>query len=504
MSTQRVLIISQPKCGSTAIYYKLKQALPPECQCFFEPPSVQDIRQGLDTALPALAKVLLPPWSEGFDPTAFDGRPEFEKVILLYRDPRDFMISAYLYSFFESFTAANPLTASRALGVLRAKEQKPDQFSFLQLIAAKNGLERGDHIDVRDMPVPVWMDKYGNELDLKIHPLQAVKSTLAQQIKDITERDLQYKGFLGYILDSMKGMVQVHKHYAQQSENVFWLSYEDMVQGRLEGLEAFLGLQLERETTVDAQHQRVVRTKNSGDWINWLLEEDVAFLKPLFQEFMELFGYTDDWPLPETRTITSDVASRYVYKLFKQRASRTNLDLEEDGMLKLSELLTRDSSEEEAYVPGFKVIKTGLEGSDDVHIEDPHFETLDGQRVNVLVPTHTYQYVYRVKFDQPFQGICFWMQIVNHNDRALVKANSYETGQRIEHVEAGDVYEVRFPVLCELHRGFYFCHSGITHEADGETVPLHRETQVTVVMVRKVFRAVRPNINKISAPEIST
>ena len=107
--------------------------------------------------------------------------------------------------------------------------------------------------------------------------------------------------------------------FFHQNPGYFLLKYEDFVSERLEKLEQYLGFPLERKTKVDPQYHRVARTKRAGDWSNWFLAEDVEFFRPIFQGFMEEFGYEDDWSLNPERAISAEHASGYVRNLIAER-----------------------------------------------------------------------------------------------------------------------------------------------------------------------------------------
>jgi hypothetical protein len=100
----KILIIGQPKTGTSALFFKIKNSFPGESKCLFEP-QPEEIA-AIDVIshpqeIPVLAKVLL----------LNDGRQwheyirRFEKTIFLTRDPRDRLVSALLYSVRDSYRA---------------------------------------------------------------------------------------------------------------------------------------------------------------------------------------------------------------------------------------------------------------------------------------------------------------------------------------------------------------------------------------------------------------
>jgi hypothetical protein len=106
------------------------------------------------------------------------------------------------------------------------------------------------------------------------------------------------------------------------------LKYEDFVDENFADLEAYLGFPLKGSGQVDERHLRVVRTKKAGDWKNWFLEDDVTFFRPIFKEFMERFGYADDWTLPPDPVIAVEASSNYVRSLVAEREAQTRINEE--------------------------------------------------------------------------------------------------------------------------------------------------------------------------------
>ena len=80
---------------------------------------------------------------------------------------------------------------------------------------------------------------------------------------------------------------------------LFHVGYEDVVERRLGAIEEYLGLPLTATREVDPQYRRVARSKTYSDWRNWFLPEDVEFFRPRMAEYMDEYGYGDDWTLPE-------------------------------------------------------------------------------------------------------------------------------------------------------------------------------------------------------------
>ena len=105
-------------------------------------------------------------------------------------------------------------------------------------------------------------------------------------------------------------------------------------------------------------------------------------------------------------------------------------------------------------------------------IVDPHIETLDGHRVNVLVPRESYVITYRVRFHRPAYHV-HWgtliktIQGVNLSGMAVPKTLE-------DFIPAGSDVRVAFHMQCQLTPGVYFANSGVFGVVDGEEGYLHR------------------------------
>jgi hypothetical protein len=100
------------------------------------------------------------------------------------------------------------------------------------------------------------------------------------------------------------------------------LKYEDFIDKRLDGLSTYLGIKLDGDTEVAAQHQRVVRTRAYGNWRRWFTEQDVEFFKPIIADFLRTMGYnSDDWRLEKVTQLASSEGSDYMKKLNTRSAS---------------------------------------------------------------------------------------------------------------------------------------------------------------------------------------
>lgn len=107
-------------------------------------------------------------------------------------------------------------------------------------------------------------------------------------------------------------------------------------------------------------------------------------------------------------------------------------------------------------------------------IEDPHIETLDGIRVNVLKTQREYVYVYRVRFDQGVAGVRCGMLIKNVTGLDLAGCATSREIERLDWVDTGAILEVRFRFPCMFSSGTYFMNAGVQGRLDEEDIYLDR------------------------------
>lgn len=93
-------------------------------------------------------------------------------------------------------------------------------------------------------------------------------------------------------------------------------------------------------------------------------------------------------------------------------------------------------------------------------IVDPQIQTLQGAKVNVLVPGEQYVYTYQVRFDQASAGVRFGMMIRTVTGVEVGGAASCLPENAVPVVEVGEVALVRFRFRCLLAPGTYFLNAG--------------------------------------------
>lgn len=107
-------------------------------------------------------------------------------------------------------------------------------------------------------------------------------------------------------------------------------------------------------------------------------------------------------------------------------------------------------------------------------IFDPHIETLDGRRVNILQPQREYVYAYRVRLDRTASNVRCGMLIKTVTGLELVGCTTSWRGESLPDVVAGSELEVRFRFPCLFASGAYFLNAGVQGSVGGEDAYLDR------------------------------
>jgi Protein of unknown function (DUF3102) len=229
------LVIGLGKSGTTILFTRIRGSLPPETRTFFEPSTTEQLKAVLSNSTPTLTKCLLNQISA--DELA---AREFDRNVLIVRDPRDRLISDLLYKFYEFSIRQNTAGFEEARHLLAKKVQEPRCFSTIGLF---------------------------------------------ERIKELGEVtppgfDVQHARVVDY----------------QRLIDPYCLRYEDFVDGATQGLEDYLGIQLSAGVEVDDRFRRVTRSRSYGEWRSWLTDEDVEYVNSTAGEFMKLFGYEPEPP----------------------------------------------------------------------------------------------------------------------------------------------------------------------------------------------------------------
>lgn len=257
-----ILVLGHPKTGTTSLFHRILASWPRPGAAVFEPRTIEELRAQCRPGEPVLAKVLLPT-SPAYLATL---EQEFDRRILLVRDPRDSLVSAMLYfGAYHTLWERPAAEIAACLAVLREKERRPASHSVLDLYRT---------------------------LDPSVGA-EGLVALFARLLPEVVR-----------LADSGRYLV---------------LPYEELVRDRLEPLEAYMGFGLGRGKAVPEGYRRVLRTGASGSWRTWFRPADVACFHAVFADFLVRFGYPTSWELDPDPVIPAAHASGYVLRLLAER-----------------------------------------------------------------------------------------------------------------------------------------------------------------------------------------
>ncbi|MGI9601487.1 MAG: hypothetical protein ACR2QE_06370 [Acidimicrobiales bacterium] len=252
----KTLILGEAKSGTTMLHRAICDArnIAPE-HSYFEP---EDLTQ-IDLSPPELvAKKLLGNLS-GEEKNLFG---EFDRRVLIVRDPRDRLVSWLLYDIHGRVNDLDPEKIETFIDMLRKKEEDPVGVPFLRLTHA-------------------YWRLTGNDL------LSALARSTAR-LNDLLGR---YRDLFTLVY------------------------YELYIAGQTSQLEIYLEVDELGTPDVGPDLQRVVRTKSSGDWKHWFTDRDLLWLRPMVSSVLRRLDYQKGWDLAEHPTIDPEHCSRYVERL---------------------------------------------------------------------------------------------------------------------------------------------------------------------------------------------
>ncbi|GAB2586999.1 ABC transporter ATP-binding protein [Dyella jejuensis] len=116
-------------------------------------------------------------------------------------------------------------------------------------------------------------------------------------------------------------------------------------------------------------------------------------------------------------------------------------------------------------------------------IEQPHIETPEGRKVNVLRSGQEYVFIYRVDFREAAAGVRCGMLIKTLTGLELGGGASSLPQDSITLVEAGQTVEVRFRFRCLLDGGTYFTNAGVLARVGEEETYVDRLIDATMFRV---------------------
>ncbi|MEH6590800.1 MAG: hypothetical protein V7746_11105 [Halioglobus sp.] len=226
------LISGLAKSGTTILFSRLQQAIAGEPDTFFEPHTDEqfaDILAGESSD--TLTKVLI-----GRATSANADIANFDRHVLIHRDPRDQFISMLLYLFYDFQLNGDQAAYDQAAAALQDKVNNPGQYSTIELYNTVSSL-------VGRAPAGVFKN---------LHREQRL---------------------------------------FEDSFSPFLLRYEDFIDHKLDAAEDYLGLSLSNSAQVPSEYSRVARSKSYGEWRHWLNDEDLAYINKHWGKTLSRLGY---------------------------------------------------------------------------------------------------------------------------------------------------------------------------------------------------------------------
>lgn len=259
----RIAVYGLYKTGTTALFASIRRALPTPPRTLFEGIEYRPTSGDQDTGV--LAKVIA-----GHNEVDYESFMPFEKKILLVRDPRDWIISGCLFltKEIEGIYLDHDAT-SNILAMLEQKENAPRTIPFVTLLEEVISSSSLKTLDV-----------------------------FSDRVRDLLDR-----------LPALEDMIQP----------CLRLHYEDFIDGKLQTLSRYIGLDIQNDISVEAEFPDVPRTKSYGNWKSWFTQEDIDFFRPIFSSFLEYYGYDSNWELNASPRIPASHGSRYVRNIVERK-----------------------------------------------------------------------------------------------------------------------------------------------------------------------------------------
>jgi|SanBayMetagenome_1026888.scaffolds.fasta_scaffold28051_2 hypothetical protein len=265
----KILIVGTGKSGTTALAYAIKQGFQ-DYELIFEPKTLTALNYQKESFIvKSINTVQNSLWKEEKSEISM-----FDKKILIIRHPFDAIISVLLYDPFNRLQFDSDENVKTYIDIIKRKVEQPNLVSLDQIMQTYQKIVGFDFVKV----IKIWY-------------------------KELIEMSINKE--LGF----------------------FVLKYEDFVEGKLESINCYLGLDnLNYKVEVDSQFARVSRTKKHSDWKNWFSQKDINDIEPHFIDFIQKFSY--DTNLVESLGVIEPKTS-YLYTINVVNEARRNKGLTE-------------------------------------------------------------------------------------------------------------------------------------------------------------------------------
>jgi hypothetical protein len=281
-----ILILGAAKSGTTALFYAVQKALQNSglsAKGLFEPRNQEKVIAYLEARTDAvpLVKALLGPFLRW--PGDVSGL--FAKRIIIYRDPRDNVVSRIPFMLTKLVALSEREKRGALEALFRRKERRPGTLSVIDMV---------------------------------------------REIEKISGRS--------NLLESIRNNALLPAKMKRERPNDFFLMpYDDLIEGKFRSLSDYIGFDVQGDYEVDQKHSFVIRTKASGGWKDWFLPEDIKyFAKEVADDYL-LLGFNPNEAAKKVRSIAPKTCSEYVSAQFS-RLDEKRKERRRDGRVVQSNL----------------------------------------------------------------------------------------------------------------------------------------------------------------------
>ncbi|RUL73160.1 ABC transporter ATP-binding protein [Dyella choica] len=137
------------------------------------------------------------------------------------------------------------------------------------------------------------------------------------------------------------------------------------------------------------------------------------------------------------------------------------VDEEGPGFQRAADATVEEDGIQAYWEEGLKPSSTILYEQRGARIDEPHLQTLSGEKVNVLIPGETYVYTYKVRVERTLSNVRCGMMIRSLTGIEVGGAVTAMSKDAISIVGSGEVLSVRFRFRCLLASGTYFLNAGV-------------------------------------------
>lgn len=263
MKRDRIVVFGLYKTGTTALFQNIRNSLSRGPRLLHE--ATRFVPEPSDRETGVLAKVII-----GDENVDYGSFMQFEKKVLIIRDPRDWIISGCLFLPQEiERIYLDSAVVEDIVAALRRKEAGPGQVPFSSIV----------------------------EKVLSYSPVHD-SGTLLTWAGRALDTLIEFEAGLGAACR---------------------ISYEDFVDRRVAGLGRYLGIPISDDVSMDERFDHVARSRTYGNWRSWFTADDVELFASVFNPFLERYGYDTDWRLAEQPTLDPALGSGYVARIVRRK-----------------------------------------------------------------------------------------------------------------------------------------------------------------------------------------